>query len=67
MMDRGDQWYPSALQFEHTIGNSLIVVDNIKLTATTGKPLLHTLAKRIRLRESTREFAEPLNALKTRQ
>ena len=67
MVDRGDQWHSLVLEFQHTIGNGLIVVDNIKLGGTTCKPLLNTFAKRIRFGKTTREFAEPLNTLKTRE
>jgi hypothetical protein len=62
MMDCRNKWQASSLKIENTIGNGLIVVNDIEVLFAANEPPFYSLAKRIGFRETTGQFAEPLTA-----
>jgi hypothetical protein len=62
MMDCRNKWQASSLKIENTVGNGLIVVDDIEVLFAANEPPFYSLAKGIGFRETTGQFAEPLNA-----
>jgi hypothetical protein len=67
MMDCRNKRQATSLKIENTVGNGLIVVDDIEVFFAANEPPFYSLAKGIGFRETAGQFAEPLNAFEARK